>query len=41
VLARYKTTGYKIELLYFLPVYWLGRALKNQQVHNPQVIRQW
>ena len=25
-LARYKTTAYKIELLYFLPVAWLGRA---------------
>jgi three-Cys-motif partner protein len=39
VLARYKTTGYKIELLYFLPVAWLGRALANQQALP--VIRQW
>jgi len=39
-LAHYRTTGYKIELLYFLPVAWLGRALANQQ-QAPQVIRQW
>ena len=38
-LAHHRTTGYKIELLYFLPVGWLGRALKNQQ--DRQVIRQW
>jgi three-Cys-motif partner protein len=38
-LAHYKTTGYKIELLYFLPVYWLGRARAN--LKDPQVIRQW
>jgi three-Cys-motif partner protein len=38
-LAHYRATGYKIELLYFLPVAWLGRALANQQ--NRQVIQQW
>lgn len=38
-LAHYRITGYKIELLYFLPVAWLGRALANQQ--ERQVIRQW
>jgi three-Cys-motif partner protein len=38
-LAHHRATGYKIELLYFLPVAWLGRALANQQ--ELQVIRQW
>lgn len=38
-LARHRATGYKIELLYFLPVAWLGRALANQE--DSQVIQQW
>lgn len=38
-LAHHRATGYKIELLYFLPVGWLRRALANQQ--DPQVIRHW
>lgn len=38
-LAHYRTIGYKIELLYFLPVAWLGRALANQE--DLHVIQQW
>lgn len=38
-LARHRTTGYKIELLYFLPVAWLNRALAG--LRDVQVPQQW
>lgn len=38
-LARYKKKGRKIELFYFLPIAWLGRALANQK--NVGVLEKW
>ena len=34
-LAQYKTAGNKVELFYFLPNAWLGRALANQRNEGP------
>lgn len=38
-LAKYKKEGNKIELFYFLPQYWLDRALKGQKEQS--VLAQW
>jgi three-Cys-motif partner protein len=38
-LARYKTAAMKIELFYFLPSSWLGRAMAAQK--NTEVLRAW
>ena len=38
-LAEYKTSGYKIELFYFLPNSWLERALSG--LKNKNILRQW
>jgi three-Cys-motif partner protein len=38
-LARYKKEGRKIELFYFLPIAWLGRAIANQK--NVSVLEKW
>ena len=38
-LARYKTSGYKIELFYFLPIRWFDRALSG--LKNEQEIKDW
>jgi three-Cys-motif partner protein len=38
-LARYKREGRKIELFYFLPIAWLGRALANQR--DVSVLEKW
>jgi three-Cys-motif partner protein len=38
-LAQHKSTGNKIELFYFLPIYWLGRALAAQK--NTAVLHSW
>ena len=38
-LARYKTSGNKIELFYFLPNAWLRRALANQK--NEEPVHDW
>ncbi len=38
-LAKHKQSGYKIELFYFLPNFWLGRALAAQK--RLAAIREW
>jgi three-Cys-motif partner protein len=37
--AKYKTSGHKIEIFYFLPNSWLGRAFAGQQ--NTKVLDDW
>ena len=38
-LAKYKKSGLKIELFYFLSTGWLGRAMAAQK--NPEVLNAW
>jgi three-Cys-motif partner protein len=39
-LARHRTTGYKIEIFYFLPIWWLTRAF-IATTKNPHEIDAW
>lgn len=39
LLAQYKKSGYKIELFYFLPIMWFGRALSA--LKDEQVLKDW
>jgi three-Cys-motif partner protein len=39
LLAKYKTSGHKIEMFYFLPNSWLGRAFAGQK--NKKVLDHW
>ena len=38
-LAKYKTSGHKIEIFYFLPNSWLGRAFAAQK--NTEILNSW
>lgn len=40
-LARYKKTGNKIELFYFLPVGWLGRSMAGKKLAKDEEMVKW